>query len=133
MFRQNSYLPVGHRSAHWLAATVCVALQSAEPLTVGIAAASADNNSRSYQMGYAEMTGYVSDVVTQANKEGQRETKAQAVGPRSGVASLCNDFLQGIITAQAMPHGESLPAGFSSRDYLDGCEAAGQDILNSGN
>lgn len=87
-------------------------------------------HSTSYRMGYDEMTGYARDAAADATSHKLPETMGQVVGSSAGAASICDSFLQARIYGQ-FRSGAS-PNDFNSRDYLDGCAAAGQDILKSG-
>lgn len=90
--------------------------------------------SRSYQRGYDDMMSGTREIVATAASQGMHESMAQVIGSTKQAATICEGYLQATIAGGVSGNRGTtpIPTDFKLRDYLDGCRAAGQELLKSG-
>jgi hypothetical protein len=100
-------------------------------------AQAAPSGSPSYQEGYDGLMNTGRSFVAEAVRRGISEhSLAFFAGSPQQVATTCENSLEakmaGNTLAIAAGNAPTLPAGFSSADYVNGCTAAGNDMLKPG-
>lgn len=97
--------------------------------------------SSSYQYGYNEMITSSRQIISQVNAQLSSQGKAPDDSPAKllgqqgeNIGTICEGNLEATLAGgiSGSRGTTPLPADFSSRDYLDGCRAAGQYLLKSG-